>query len=198
MEFVQQAFAYHLITNLLILSCSVSEFPGLGFLPQSSNKLFDGFVCQLTCFTKTKPFIRNIPLAVWNIYSRSPLLSDSYLILLLRSTWNKYLAHLIRKCAAIKPSSDRHFWLLFSSQTILNLEAIFPSVRKYQQFLNGFTALFTDMRTLKFSLCRKRFQSSYCAKVRAEAKKGFFVAVVGALRDIQKTAARETTLVPPF
>ena len=33
---------------------------GLGFLSQSSIKLFDSFVCQLTCFTKTKPFIRNI------------------------------------------------------------------------------------------------------------------------------------------
>ena len=57
-----QAFAYHLITNLLIHSCSVSEFAGLGFLSQSSNKLFDSFVWQLTCFTKKKPFIRNIRL----------------------------------------------------------------------------------------------------------------------------------------
>ena len=85
-----------------------------------------------------------------NIYSRSPMPSDSYLILLLQSTGNKYLAHLIRQCAAIKPSSDGHFWLLFRSQTIQKLEAIFPSVRRYQQFLNSQTALIRMHRFFKW------------------------------------------------
>ena len=148
---MRQAFAYHLTTNLLIHSCSVSEFAGLGFLFQSSRKTVRRFRLPVDLFHENKAFHTEHSLAVWNIYSRSPLLSDRYLILLLRSKWNKYLAHLIRQCAAIKPSSDRHFWLLFSSQTIQKLEAIFPSVQKYQQFWNGFNPCASLKYTLAIS-----------------------------------------------